>query len=150
MPPGAEEDGGSATSDDQQAAQIGAVRGPKGGMPPPTTAAWLRARFRREVKLRFKGDSSRSVGGKVGGGSRGGGPAAGSLTALRVSFSLPLGAYATSLLQHVTGEGLDGREKAWHTARARDGGYVYERDMERDGEEEGREDDRGLQGRGDA
>eukprot|EP00752_Nemacystus_decipiens_P017519 g15702.t1 len=101
----------AASSDERRAAQIGAQRGPEGGMPPSTTAAWLRARFRGVVKERFKGNSSGwGVGEKN---------AAESLTAIRVSFSLPLGAYATSLLQHVTGEGVDGREKAWHAGGAR-------------------------------
>ncbi|CAN0236673.1 unnamed protein product, partial [Ectocarpus fasciculatus] len=53
-------------ADRGRAEEIGAVRGPKGGMPAPTTAAWLRARFRAEVKRRFKGASGGGGGGGVG------------------------------------------------------------------------------------
>lgn len=116
-------------------------------MPPPTTAAWLRARFRGEVKQRFKGDSGSN---KVSGGT-GPGAGGGSLTAIRVSFSLPLGAYATTLLQHVTGEGLDGLEKAWHTAGAREGGQEEEDELDGEGFHEGereREHDERGEGRG--
>lgn len=126
VPPGAEEEAeaaeqigdeaaAAAAADHERAVQITAERGPKGGMTPPTTAAWLRARFRQEILRRFKG-------GGGGGGGEGARAAAAekSLTAIRVSFSLPLGAYATTLLQHVTGEGLlYGRQKTWHTSEGR-------------------------------
>ncbi|CAM9309633.1 unnamed protein product, partial [Pylaiella littoralis] len=83
MPPGAENDTTAGDGDDDGAnaeaeaeaeaeadvllaEQIGAVRDARGGMPPATTAAWLRARFRGEVKQRFKGSSSSSSRGAKG------------------------------------------------------------------------------------
>ncbi|CAN0491093.1 unnamed protein product, partial [Ectocarpus sp. 12 AP-2014] len=53
-------------ADRARAEEIGAVRGPRGGMPAPITAAWLRARFCAEVKRRFKGASGGGGGGSVG------------------------------------------------------------------------------------
>ncbi|CAN0540463.1 unnamed protein product, partial [Ectocarpus sp. 12 AP-2014] len=50
-------------ADRARAEEIGAVRGPRGGMPAAITAAWLRARFRAEVKRRFKGASGGGGGG---------------------------------------------------------------------------------------
>lgn len=148
-PPAAREEEGpespgidaEVAADRARAEEIGAVRGPRGGMPAPITAAWLRARFRAEVKRRFKGGSG-GGGGGVGRGETavavaGGGGRGGNMTPIRVSFSLPLGAYATTLLQHVTGEGLDGRKKAWHTGSRGGGGGDYEAGGDEEGGHEG-------------
>lgn len=90
-------------------------------MPPSATAAWLRARFEDEVSRRFRGanadarirdddlaDPMMRDDETVATGAR-----EKSSTALRVSFALPVASYATTLLQHLTGEGLSGQMEEW-------------------------------------
>lgn len=79
---------------------------PERGMLPQSTAAWLRAHFKEEISKRFRsargefstindGNSFVEAGNKA--------PSAATV-ALRLSFALPQGAYATIMLQHLTGE----------------------------------------------
>lgn len=80
------------------------------GMRPPETASWLRAHFKEEISRRFRGAVGPNSDGFAGHGDGvsdlGSGETAPSKTAIRVSFGLPRGSYATTLLQHLTGEGL--------------------------------------------
>lgn len=80
------------------------------GMRPPNTASWLRAHFKEEISRRFRGVGGPNSGGfaddRDGVSDLGSGDTARSKTAIRVSFGLPRGSYATTLLQHLTGEGL--------------------------------------------
>ena len=85
------------------------------GMSLPGTASWLRARFKDDISQRFRGPSSQNSDGvsNDGEGAPGmdSGATARTKTAIKVSFGLPRGSYATTLLQHLTGEGL-GRTSA--------------------------------------
>lgn len=56
------------------------------------------------MKRRFRGGGDENSEG----GSGGGGRAAKAETPIRVSFGLPVSSYATTLLQHLTGQGLEG------------------------------------------
>lgn len=145
---GVEASRGSVESEELAAEEAGRERGDRGGMLPPTTSAWLRARFKDEVSSRFRGaaaaaasaatakggeakangNGNRGVEGEGGGGGGGGasGGASKKSTALQVSFSLPLASYATTLLQHLTGEGLGGGRKAWGAGEGGGGGESRE------------------------
>lgn len=80
------------------------------GMRPPDTASWLRTHFKEEISRRFRGAGGPNSGGfaddRDGVSNLGSGENGRSKTAIRVSFGLPRGSYATTLLQHLTGEGL--------------------------------------------
>lgn len=124
-------------------------------MLPATTSAWLRARFKTEVEDRFRGarESSEAVAAAaaaVGGDEDAGAEQKASTTALRVCFSLPLASYATTLLQHLTGEGLDGPETGAAAPGEEGGGEEGYGDFEGEEEEYGEleEEEEGGGGRG--
>lgn len=113
--------------DKELSQELGDERKVREGMLPTTISAWLRARFKEELIRRFRGaaedeqrrsadelDGITEVAVKMEVESRAGTysgverfvKADASFPSLRISFALPVASYATTFLQHLTGEGL--------------------------------------------